>query len=880
MRKSDKLLQVGVKVARKLRLHGPLLRLLRKNKAWILKAVGEGKPATIETTGHGACDVQTNLSSQLIANMLQTMAKEIPTSNGTAFFEKIPLNIGIITDVYMFNFYKDTFRKVTYLTPTNYRKHFDNGEIEVFFYVSCWKGIADEEWRGVKFRKEPLQAMEEILRLCKRNNVPTIFQTIEDPSNFEYFLPLAVKFDHIFTSDAEMVDKYKSECGHERVHYGEYGVNPLLNNPIGCRRLSLNSPFFAGSYPRRYQERCDDMDVLFDSIVATGESLVIADRNFGTTADELKYPARFEKFVIPPIGHEILQSVHKLFRYSLNFNSIKDSPTMCAMRVYELQAQGKGVLSNYANSLFNKFPSVRIVPCRQDLSHEINGPETIDEYRLNMKNVRNVLDNKTSFDVLSAMLASAGIKLPAQPSSLVCVICANLNDKIEASFARQHYVNKILLTVDDIRESGGWESVVAKEKIRFAAWFSSGDYYDDHYLGDMINCFKFTNSSFVTKLSYYDRSGAFINGPQHEYTNIFGGREKSVVMAEAETLDFLLSQADGENVFMANGYAADPFEFNNTVAEALDKKFVYELSVIIPVFNNGRFLIDKCIPSLRRNKLWNNFEILLIDDGSTDPETVAICENLAKLISNITYYAYKDGGSGSASRPRNKGLELASAPLVSFLDPDNEISPGGYDELVDIYKEAQSSGVQVDFVSGYHVKVTGRSTVIGKHSSVRSNVCSDFYAAFFSKGKFPVISTQAAVISNKLFSNSEFRFVEQAAGQDTLFGWELLCRSNVGIFTNSAHLLYYAEREGSVTNTVDIRYFKKKLILEREQVKMLKKSNLFELYVDCHFEQFMEGWYLPKLKMVSPKDMAGSKALLSEIVRLYGRKPEKYGLDN
>src|SRR5699024_8884676 len=131
--------------------------------------------------------------------------------------------------------------------------------------------------------------------------------------NFEYFLPVAEKFDHVLTSDADCVDAYRQELGHDRVYYGEYGANVMLNNPIGSYRHTLNKAFFAGSYPKRYQGRLDDMHVMFDSITSTGENLTLVDRNFGK--EEYAFPSDYARLSLEPMPHDVLQRVHKLFRW-------------------------------------------------------------------------------------------------------------------------------------------------------------------------------------------------------------------------------------------------------------------------------------------------------------------------------------------------------------------------------------------------------------------------------------------------------------------------------------------------------------------------------------------------------------------------------------
>ncbi|MDO5031015.1 hypothetical protein [Corynebacterium sp.] len=179
----------------------------------------------------------------MVREVLSEMAASLPTSNGSRHYHKISARLGIITDEYMYNFYKDAFEEVIYLTPENYSRQLEDTPVDAILYVTCWKGLSDEEWKGVKFREKPATALDGILHWAKRHDVPTIFQSIEDPSNSDYFLPIAEKFDHVFTSDANMIAKYKHELGNENVYYGEYGANPKVNNPIGTWRHNFNRAF-------------------------------------------------------------------------------------------------------------------------------------------------------------------------------------------------------------------------------------------------------------------------------------------------------------------------------------------------------------------------------------------------------------------------------------------------------------------------------------------------------------------------------------------------------------------------------------------------------------------------------------------------------------
>lgn len=802
-------------------------------------------------------------------------AKDIPDSNGSEYFVKHNYRVGVIGDVYMYNFYKDVFTTVNYLSPSNYQEVLDQG-LDIIIYTTCWKGINNEEWRGVKFREIPKNALDNILSQSKEKNIKTVFQTIEDPSNFEYFLPLAEKFEYVFTTDIDCIDRYKNVLKHDRVFYGEYGVNPQFNNPIGSRRNIRNAAFFAGSYPMRYAERCKDMEIIFDSILESDGKLLIADRNFDSNSEELNYPVKYQSSVLPPIQHSLLQKVHKLFRYNLNFNSIKQSPTMCAMRVYELQAQGNGLISNYANSVYNKFPGIRIIPFKQNMSFDFSNDTSWEEYRNKTNNIREVLNTKTSYQVVAKLLKNIGLSSEVKKNKTVAVICFEKTESIMRSFERQSYQEKIIIEESELIN---WNYLENQHDIGYFCWFSDESEYEKYYINDLLNAFKYTNSSFITKDAYFNNKGVYISGKEHEYTDYCNGKNLSLFSTKYFDPKELSSYKISERFICSNGYCIDPFEINYITHMHSKPNEVngYDLSVIVPVYNNARYLVSKCIPSLQRNNIWPKMEVLLIDDGSTDVDTLETLNNLELVYPNIKVVFNHGNGSGSASRPRNQGIDIAQAAIVTFLDPDNEISPGGYDLLVDLYHKANVSASEpVEFISGYHVKVSEDVKTIGKHTANELSVIKDFKKGYFSKGRFPVIATQSAVISKKMLNDNNIRFVEGSAGQDTLFGWELIANSKCGGFNGEAYILYYADRSDSITNVVNKNYFIKKLILEKEQKSFLFQHDLLESFMESRFEQFIEQWYLKKLDFVDKDQRDDCIVILDDICKIYNKSIYDY----
>ena len=90
-----------------------------------------------------------------------------------------------------------------------------------------------------------------------------------------------------------------------------------------------------------------------------------------------------------------------------------------------------------------------------------------------------------------------------------------------------------------------------------------------------------------------------------------------------------------------------------------------KLSIIVPVYNAEIFL-DRCIDSIL-SQGFNAFELLLINDGSTD-SSYDICKKYTLLDSRIRLIDQPNGGVSSA---RNKGLSLAVGEWVLFVDSDD-----------------------------------------------------------------------------------------------------------------------------------------------------------------------------------------------------------------
>ena len=119
------------------------------------------------------------------------------------------------------------------------------------------------------------------------------------------------------------------------------------------------------------------------------------------------------------------------------------------------------------------------------------------------------------------------------------------------------------------------------------------------------------------------------------------------------------------------------------------------ISVIVPVYNVASYL-PQCMESIL-NQDYEDLQVLLIDDGSTD-DSGAICDRFAARDSRIQVIHQKNGGAASA---KNAGLRAATGKYLSFVDSDDYLEPDVYGFLVKTLEEAQADAVQGAFQEVY-----------------------------------------------------------------------------------------------------------------------------------------------------------------------------------
>lgn len=199
-----------------------------------------------------------------------------------------------------------------------------------------------------------------------------------------------------------------------------------------------------------------------------------------------------------------------------------------------------------------------------------------------------------------------------------------------------------------------------------------------------------------------------------------------------------------------------------------------KVSIIIPVFNAENY-ISETIQSLL-NQSYENIEIILVDDGSTDGSSKIIDNNID---ARIKYYHQENKGAPAA---RNYGFEKAEGELVIFFDADDTLTQNGIYKVVEMFNANQT----IDMVIGDFSSVDDNSELILE--SNLGSIKERYYIAENLQEKYKIIANSNPFPGNKIYKKSfldsnQIIFHDLKIAQDLNFLLEVLAHEpNIEIY--------------------------------------------------------------------------------------------------
>lgn len=255
---------------------------------------------------------------------------------------------------------------------------------------------------------------------------------------------------------------------------------------------------------------------------------------------------------------------------------------------------------------------------------------------------------------------------------------------------------------------------------------------------------------------------------------------------------------------------------------------VPKLSIVVPVYKVEQYL-SKCVDSLlNQDLLSEEYEIILVDDGSPD-QCGVICEEYADRFAQVKVVHRKNGGLSAA---RNSGIEVAQGQYVQFVDSDDYLESNVLGNLVRKMDEDRLDVLRFNYQNVNEQYEAFEPNKVSKpFVDYRDEIC-DGLTFLNNRLGFGCYAWQF-VIRCELLENCHFK--EGIYFEDTEWTPRLLLKAQKVTSTNA--LVYnYLMRQGSITQSVD--EVKKRKVLDD---KLLLIDSMQEQLRDATDKRWFEG---------------------------------------
>lgn len=220
-------------------------------------------------------------------------------------------------------------------------------------------------------------------------------------------------------------------------------------------------------------------------------------------------------------------------------------------------------------------------------------------------------------------------------------------------------------------------------------------------------------------------------------------------------------------------------------------------SIVTPVYNSAQW-IDQCVQSVI-NQSYDNFELILVDDGSND-QSKTICMEYAKKDARIVFIESCHLG---VSQSRNIALRHATGKYVLFLDSDDWLDISALENLIAIYNSSMPDFIIFDYVL---VQKTGKAIhnkriMPGKQMVNRSVFIDIYFRKLVEQNYHPYLCDKVYVLD--IIKKNNIIFEESISyGEDWLFVVNY-CRYVHNAFFSNEKLYYYRRTN---TNSLSQRF--------------------------------------------------------------------------
>lgn len=302
-----------------------------------------------------------------------------------------------------------------------------------------------------------------------------------------------------------------------------------------------------------------------------------------------------------------------------------------------------------------------------------------------------------------------------------------------------------------------------------------------------------------------------------------------------------------------------------------------KLSIIIPVYNVEKY-IEVCIESLyKQNISEDEFEIILINDGSTD-NSLSIIQRFGIQHTNITVISQKNQG---LSVTRNNGIKVAKGKYILFVDSDDLIIENSLKTLLDIAYSNQVDILKADYIKASDQEISESTYEITSQIPINPIVKTGeqgFIEDYNPMYSYAVLNLyrREYIISQKLY------FLEGKYFEDVAYTIEAYLKASKFIAI-PLKFYVYRQNDSSIMATMNVKklYSMNDIIAYNHQQKnkiSLSKKGLEKLDYSIYASLIVNLWYLSHHRSLYPHRMEVINDLKKKIPGLYFKSTLKQHL--
>lgn len=180
-----------------------------------------------------------------------------------------------------------------------------------------------------------------------------------------------------------------------------------------------------------------------------------------------------------------------------------------------------------------------------------------------------------------------------------------------------------------------------------------------------------------------------------------------------------------------------------------------QISVIVPVYNGEKY-IRECLDSIF-SQTFTDFEIIIVDDGSTD-NTFDILTELSVKCNNLSIIRQENKGVSCA---RNTGIKHAKGKYLCFIDSDDYIKNNFLEELTEVVREKNVDWVLSGNIEFDDKKVSKKLILPEKEYVLSKEIdCLQFFNLSLLTAPFAKLYRRDIIINNNLLFNEKISYAE------------------------------------------------------------------------------------------------------------------------